>query len=294
VPTVPPRIKRAASKFIGAVHALAEQPPNGIPPGFTVKSVERLRKLSGSLGAGESVSIEPNPAVLETVPTARFDLGFSEQVRGAIDRARRAEPPQPNLRRFRLYGIVDVVDVPAHSASLQVHRNATLKVSFMPTQEIAFTQALRNRDNTILYIEGTATIDRRGVPQTLGDVTNAVALKRDLIDIWDEPCEAMFEHLATEEPGELARIAVEGGLKVADLTFAAEQLGNATGELATQALLALLEHKSSVVREGAVYGAQRHIGHPGIRTALVRLSTDDPSPSVKAIAAAALAAHEEP
>lgn len=85
---------------------------------------------------------------------------------------------------------------------------------------------------------------------------------------WLEPCEAMFEYLATHEPEVLIEQLTSGALQPSALTFAAEWAGRSGSAAATAVLLALLEHPSAVVREGAVYGLQHLLERPGVVPAL--------------------------
>jgi HEAT repeat protein len=71
-------------------------------------------------------------------------------------------------------------------------------------------------------------------------------------------------------------------MKVSQLTFAAEELGEeAPEEIAVPALLPLLEHKSPVVREGAIYGLAHHLSNEKVKTKLDELAQKDTSPGVR-------------
>lgn len=98
------------------------------------------------------------------------------------------------------------------------------------------------------------------------------------------PCEAAFERLAKESPAELARWIDSGKLDPADLTFAAEILGNCDDSaLVVKTLLPLLRHNDDAVREGAVYGISRHADGPTKRE-LEAIRWHDPSPAVRSAA----------
>lgn len=78
-----------------------------------------------------------------------------------------------------------------------------------------------------------------------------------------------------------------GEMRPAELTFAAEELGN-RGDCqddAIKILVGLLAHKSSVVREGAVYGLADHQDRDEVAEALGKLSSNDPSAGVRQAAA---------
>ena len=97
---------------------------------------------------------------------------------------------------------------------------------------------------------------------------------------WQEPCEAMFEYLATHEPDVLIEQLTSGALEPSALTFAAEWAGRSGGPGATEVLLALLEHPSALVREGAVYGLQHMLTRPSVIPALRAHATEPRERSV--------------
>jgi hypothetical protein len=66
------------------------------------------------------------------------------------------------------------------------------------------------------------------------------------------PCENSFDTLAKEDPDKLICWVNSGLLEPADLTFAAETIGQLYSSLPT--LVKLLTHDSPVVREGAIIG----------------------------------------
>lgn len=116
----------------------------------------------------------------------------------------------------------------------------------------------------------------------------SVEAARAILARWNRPCEGAFEVLAARFPHDLAKLIELGRLGSADLTFAAEALGRSElGWLVRHALKPLLTHASPVVREGAIYGLQKHIDG-STRAALSALSRDDPSPAVRLAATDAL------
>lgn len=106
------------------------------------------------------------------------------------------------------------------------------------------------------------------------------------------PCEAAFEFLAQNHPSALLMLVESNKLEPTDLTFAAEIAGRITEENLQQrvrrALLPLLNHSASYVREGAVYGLANHHSLP-VRRALEKLVESDESPGVKTVARDCLA-----
>lgn len=119
------------------------------------------------------------------------------------------------------------------------------------------------------------------------DVMNGLA-GRAVASRWSRPCEAAFELLARRHPLDLARLIEKGRLASPDLTFAAEALGRIDASwIVRQTLLPLLEHADAIVREGAVYGLQKHLGDE-VRERLTRCARTDVSAGVRAAAEDAL------
>lgn len=102
-----------------------------------------------------------------------------------------------------------------------------------------------------------------------------------------QPCEALFKLWAEYSPEELLSAMSSGVLEPHDLTFAAEAAGRiADATRAIPALLALLDHTSPLVREGAIYGLAPHADDPSVAARLLAVSNNDPSAAVR------VAAHE--
>jgi hypothetical protein len=77
-------------------------------------------------------------------------------------------------------------------------------------------------------------------------------------------------------------------LEPSDLTFAAEALGRSDmGWLVRHALKPLLRHASAIVREGAIYGLQKHL-NAEVRSALEAVVNSDASRAVRTAAEDAL------
>ena len=145
-----------------------------------------------------------------------------------------------------------------------------------------------------LYAQQLRTLEKRSrrgetariPPPPFDDLS--VDAARAVLARWNRPCEGAFEVLAVRFPHELAKLIEFGRLEPADLTFAAEALGRSElSWLVRHALKPLLAHASAVVREGAIYGLQKHMDG-NMRAALSVLSQSDPSPAVRVAAEDAL------
>ncbi len=98
---------------------------------------------------------------------------------------------------------------------------------------------------------------------------------------WPEPSESLFRDYARDFPFLLAAWIMSGALNPGDLTFAAEIAGSIETELlAVATLLPLLEHESSLVREGAIYGLSEHLNEQ-VRSALTERLAVEESPGVR-------------
>ena len=102
-----------------------------------------------------------------------------------------------------------------------------------------------------------------------------------------------FQFLARRLPSEFVAWINSEVLKPSTLTFAAEALCFATSEIAVPCLLNLLQHKSSSVREGAVYGLEGHLDYPRVREVLNEVAQTDSNPGVQMAATEALEVDEE-
>lgn len=97
-----------------------------------------------------------------------------------------------------------------------------------------------------------------------------------------------FRSLRKRAPKRLVMLISGDTLDVADLTFAAEIAGEIEEESSVvPALLKLLDHDSSLVREGAVYGLVNHLT-ADVRDRLCLMSLNDPSPGVRDAASDAI------
>lgn len=105
-----------------------------------------------------------------------------------------------------------------------------------------------------------------------------------MMERWNRPCEGAFDLLSERFPYDLAKLIENDRLEPSDLTFAAEALGRSSiSDLVRRTLVPLLGHDSAVVREGAIYGLQRHINSE-IRSTLEEISHIDDSPAVRTAA----------
>jgi len=103
------------------------------------------------------------------------------------------------------------------------------------------------------------------------------------------PSQENFEYLARHDAPRLLRWIASGDLPDAALTFAAEAAGLiANSIVVVTVLLPLLGHTSAPVREGAVYGLQRHLSEPRARDALRHAADADESAGVREAAQEAL------
>lgn len=96
------------------------------------------------------------------------------------------------------------------------------------------------------------------------------------------PCRNEFERLSQEDPEFLIYWVTSGELASYDLTFAAEELGQVPASL--QVLLDLMEHGSSIVREGALLGLQSLRSQ--INDVIEQHAETDASPGVQSVAKA--------
>ena len=145
-----------------------------------------------------------------------------------------------------------------------------LSVDFFPATVASTT----SEEPSIVY-EATAT--GRGIAALLVGLTGAY-------------CQSVFEALARSSPGELISIIRENRAPDSRLTFAAEILGrDVPTPAAAIALLEILQdHRSPLVREGAVLGLAHHLDGIGVRQSLRAAAEGDPSLGVKRAAAEVL------
>lgn len=154
-------------------------------------------------------------------------------------------------------------------------------VNDLPPGLSAYAQALK----------GLEKRSRRGetgriVPPPFDELSDEAA--RAVITRWNRPCEGAFELLAARFPRDLAKLIEQNRLEVSDLTFAAEALGRSNmGWLVRHTLKPLVRHASAVVREGAIYGLQKHVDGE-VRAVLEGVVKSDPSRAVRTAAEDAL------
>lgn len=163
-----------------------------------------------------------------------------------------------------------------------------LSLSAEPTCVVDLAPGL---SSTAQSLERLALRSQRGetvriVPPPFDALSDGAA--RAVMARWTRPCEGAFELLAAHFPRDLAKLIERDRLAPSDLTFAAEALGRSSqGWLVRAVLPPLLRHSSAVVREGAIYGLQRHLDAE-IRGLLLAVSKTDPSAAVRTAAEDAL------
>jgi hypothetical protein len=167
--------------------------------------------------------------------------------------------------------------------------SSTLKISAEVPLFTDFPQALSEDARKLMQLEERS---RRGetvrmAPPPFDELSEGA---RAAVSRWNRPCEGAFELLALRFPRDLAKLIQNNRLKPSDLTFAAEALGRSNiGLLVRPVLQPLLSHFSAVVREGAIYGLQRHMDE-AVRATLGIVAKDDSSPAVRMAAEDALSA----
>lgn len=103
-----------------------------------------------------------------------------------------------------------------------------------------------------------------------------------------QPSRSYFRRLTWLAPKQMIELISGDALDVADLTFAAEIAGEIEEESSVvPALLKLLDHDSSLVREGAIYGLSNHLTG-AVRRRLRLLALNDASQGVRDAASDAL------
>jgi hypothetical protein len=98
------------------------------------------------------------------------------------------------------------------------------------------------------------------------------------------PTAAGVQQLAAAEPEALLQIVQGQQVSPGFLTHAAEALKGVPASQQTAAVVALLDllqHESSLVREGALYGLARWRDEPQIRDRISRAAGEDESPAVR-------------
>ncbi|MDO8446653.1 MAG: HEAT repeat domain-containing protein [Deltaproteobacteria bacterium] len=119
-------------------------------------------------------------------------------------------------------------------------------------------------------------------------VISSKRVKNDITNIhkWPTHCQDEFDYLAQNHPGILVALIKNNEIEDTLLTFAAESLGlSKNTELVETTLLPLLKHQFAPVREGAIYGLQRHIFDSSkIHEAIQDVSLNDTSKGVRSAA----------
>jgi len=99
-----------------------------------------------------------------------------------------------------------------------------------------------------------------------------------------DPCVLVFDMLVSHFPHELAKVISGGQLEPANLTFAAEAMGQCKDDdLVRNTLIPLLRHDEAIVREGAIYGLENH-KNSDVSAVLSWMAQNDPSPCIRDLA----------
>jgi len=218
-------------------------------------------------------------------------------VRGAIKHAEAIKGSMPSEHR----GFSD--DIMFSSSAKQSYRlrGGANQVTTDPFSSDPFTVVTPRKDcwtvlgetfsvdksNPILFGWFDETSDvRTGLPTThfWGGPVVVPATPRPPVSypVWPTANAEVFRDLAETQPMFLLAWIVSGDLAPADLTFAAEVAGSISNSaLVRHALVPLLEHESSLVREGAVYGLAEHLDKR-VRSALSSRLAKEKSPGVRA------------
>jgi len=97
-----------------------------------------------------------------------------------------------------------------------------------------------------------------------------------------EHYEDRFVEMARSNPSGLLELLFKENISPADLTFAASAAGDIPdSELVVPMLLKLLEHKSAIVREGAIYGLSNYLPSDTIYDKFRELRSSDHSTGVR-------------
>lgn len=158
------------------------------------------------------------------------------------------------------------------------------------TPELAFVQSASVSPATspVRLLKPLPLITRRPTPSPATSASPAGS--RALKDL--EPCLDTFERLARDSPLTLLERMQRGDLTNPQLSFAAEAAGLISDTRLVVAVLAKLarSHPSAPVREGAIYGLEKHlISSDEARSTLREAAEADVSPAVRAAARDALA-----
>jgi hypothetical protein len=100
-------------------------------------------------------------------------------------------------------------------------------------------------------------------------------------------CEATFERWAESNHERLVYTLGRCDIPAGLLTYAAEHAGGMPTEKAEGPLLALLQHPSALVREGALLGIAEHMT-PRVRFAVTSVALNDGNKAVRSLATSLL------
>jgi hypothetical protein len=209
--------------------------------------------------------------------TAQASAGISTQFAAAIAK-------KTHVRRT-ISGEVTMANVVGNDAILMTEEGQ-VRVTFLAAHEKIVTHALHEHGALLLRIRGAGEVDIRS-----GNLKSLVAEDLEILDRPNPnaPSEALFRKQAISNPEALVATLRSPHVEPSILTYAAEVAGQLlAGDEVVEALVALLDHRAPVVREGAALGLASHARHPRARTRLGEVADHDSSAAVRATAAAAL------
>ncbi len=172
-------------------------------------------------------------------------------------------------------------------ATSPVHASRSLTRSIRPPTPSTQFEPLTLGLDRLLWPTQSGAMDRSPSPATR--LSQEV---RGLQGPAPKPCLDTFERLARESPLDLLAMMQGSVLTSPQLSFAAEAAGLITdSSLVMRFLMSLAEsHPSAPVREGAVYGLERHLDHSDEARSMLRAVAEaDVSPAVRSAARDALA-----
>lgn len=263
----PPSFVEAATTRVFDFAHLVQQSNGPIPdlPDDVRAAAVKVKRFTSSLGTKERIELVPGSAGVRA-PVVVIDREFTQQISSRVGGRRRADKTRQPAE-VRLSGRAFMVN---NDERRCVMTTATGAVAvYLPESGMkAAAAALYVNDSHRLYVRGIATFDTEGRMYKIGDVSNVSALPVDVLEKWTDPCDAMFEYLAVAAPHQLVRMITDGGLRNADMAFAADHLGSAPVEIAADVLIDLLKHDHIVVREAAIRGLSHFMEEERVRAAL--------------------------
>ena len=191
------------------------------------------------------------------------------------------------MTRRVLEGIIEESTLRLNAATLVTLPGEGHVAAILTDEQVAqLRQAFVGSGAARVRVRGNASCWPNGVVDSIIVEKLAVCTK---VPDPEAPCEDLFARLASSDPDRLLRF-LDPASDLADhlLTYAAEIAGTELpAARVVPALLRLLSHPSAVVREGAIYGLDHHLGEPDVPRAVIGLADTDPSAGVRAAASGA-------